>query len=483
MVHRSSSRRRNTRTNAAGPFIAFLLVASFGILFAGCKGPEDVNETADFVFTEENLTQAHQLAQNAMSGAVQKSSTSSSPYLEPLEGGTAPKNSDVVLDLSMVNSYNSIRVGNMNTTGKEIYFVSFDFLNVREKPSSASALVTRLNYGDAVEVMSFANAGWAQVKITGGIVGYVTIKYIAKMTTEDKLASEKAKFDGQFYVNYSTVNLRKDKDLNSEKLAEIPGQTIVKVNGFEGEWAKITFDGKTGYANKDYLSAFLPNFIIRQNEFTLPVLHYKMTKGQEETTVKQIVDHVSKIKAAGYKLTTFKKFRDQLVDQQRRNNILSDTQFIVAITGVTSENVRAITDALDIATVDATLFLETKHLGLSGITQKALLTLIANGFDIQSATHTGDDLRSLTNAQMDLELKQSRKIIEDMTGRQAIAVAYPQGGANDRVMQFAGLNGYLLGLSTGSDRTFTRDQLLAIPGIDVFPTMSSEELMKQVTGK
>lgn len=471
--------------NASGPFVAFLLVACFGILFAGCKGPEDVNENPDFVFTEENLNRAHQLAENAMSGATMSASSSSKPYLEPLEGGTASKQSDIVLDLSMVSTYNSIRVGNVNTTGKDIYLVSFDFLNVREKPSSASALVTRLNYGDAVEVMEFANAGWAKVKVTGGMVGYVTIKYIAKMTTDDKLAAEKAKFNGMYYVNYVTVNLRKEKDLKSEKLMEIPGQTIVKVDSIDGEWAKITYAGKTGYANKDYLSAFLPNFIVRQNQFTLPVLRYQLVKGQEDQLLQSIVAHATAVKNAGLKLTSFRKFRDQLVTQQRSNNQIAGNQVIIAITGLTPENVRMVSDTLGAASLatNTTLFVETKNIGLSGITQKQLLNLAANGFDIESATHTGDDLRSLTNAQMDLELKQSRKLLEDITGRSVLAVAYPQGGANDRVMQFAGQNGYLLGLSSGSSRTFTRDQLLSIPGFDVYPTTTAEEIVKMVSAK
>jgi hypothetical protein len=61
MAHRSSS-SRSYRKPVAGPFLAFLIVASFGLLFVGCKGPESVSENQDFVFTQENVDQAHQLA-------------------------------------------------------------------------------------------------------------------------------------------------------------------------------------------------------------------------------------------------------------------------------------------------------------------------------------------------------------------------------------------------------------------------------------
>lgn len=485
MVHRSHSGVRSHAT--LRPFVAFLIIASFGILFAGCKGPEDVNDNQDFVFTQENMDQAHQLAQNAVkqatgSGKVEETGTgSTSPFLEPIDTGSGVSSQGVVLDLSMVGTYNSIRAG-QGTSGQDVYRVTNAFLNVRQTPATNAVSVGTLHYGDSVVVMSFTNATWAQVKMADGTQGYVSIRYIAKMVSSDQLANEKAKFNGQYYVHYAFVNMRKTADQKSDKIGQIPGQTIVKPDSITGDWAKVTYNGLTGYISKSYLAPFMPYFLVRQNQYTLPVLHYQLASGQEDAILKSITDDVAALKQQGITFVSFGKFRDTLVAQLSSDVEMDDHSAMIAVTGITPDNVKKVSDALVAANVPATLFIETRYIGLSGITQKTLLTLLANGFEIQSATHTGDDLRALTNSQAQLELQQSRKIIEDLTGKPVFAVAYPQGGTNDRVMQIASDAGYLLGLGGGSDRTYSRDQLLNIPGIDIFPTMSADEVVKLVKG-
>ena len=155
---------------------------------------------------------------------------------------------------------------------------------------------------------------------------------------------------------------------------------------------------------------------------------------------------------------------------------------LLGVTGVTAENIRGLSDALTENSIRATFFIRTKDIGLTGITEKMMLTLSANGFDLESAAHTGDDLRAMTNAQVELELKQSRQILEAYTHKQIVAISYPQGGVNDRVQQMAQEAGYLLGVTNTPDRTFTRDQLLRLPSFLVFPSMSAEEVLKTVRG-
>ena len=144
---------------------------------------------------------------------------------------------------------------------------------------------------------------------------------------------------------------------------------------------------------------------------------------------------------------------------------------------------KELSDILRISGVTATLFFETKGVGLSGVSEKILLTLLANGHDIQSGAHTGDDLRSLTNAQVDLELQQSRQILESLIQRPVFAVAYPKGGINDRVRQKAQEAGYLLGISSSLGRTFTRDQLLRLPSFGVTSDVTDDEVNAFVFGE
>jgi peptidoglycan/xylan/chitin deacetylase (PgdA/CDA1 family) len=150
------------------------------------------------------------------------------------------------------------------------------------------------------------------------------------------------------------------------------------------------------------------------------------------------------------------------------------------VDAVTGKNVKQVSDALQAAGVGATLFLETKDVGLSGITEKTILNLMANGNDLQSAGHTGDDLRSMTDSQVALELGQSKKLIEDITHKEVYAVSYARGGVNDRVMQQAAQMGYLFGLGQSPDKQFTRSQFLRLPTLLVTSGMSEQDIVKLV---
>ena len=128
----------------------------------------------------------------------------------------------------------------------------------------------------------------------------------------------------------------------------------------------------------------------------------------------------------------------------------------------------------------AIVFVSTTDVGLSGITEKTILNLLANGNDLQSEGHTDDDLRSLTDAQLTLELTQSKKIIEGIAKREVYAVSYPLGGVNDRVMKAAADAGYLFGVSSIPDKKFTRNQFLRLPSLFISSSMTAEEVVKMV---
>lgn len=480
MSRRYHARRRRT-SFGTHPFIGFLLIASFGILFAGCSGPEDF-EGEDLVFTDDDVARYRELAAEADGSGENEDagSGSISPSIAPLASGSGRLNADsVTVDLSQVDAYASMRMGAANATG--LYQVTNDFLNVRDTPSTGGGNVARLEFGDSVEVVEFVNAQWAKVKASG-VEGFVSQRYLAKVTSEERLEDEKEQFKNMYYVNYGFVNMRAQADVGSEKIGEIPGQTIIRPSSIDGDWAKVSYDGKEGYVSTDFIAPFLPSFIVRQETYDLPVLHYRLTRDRQNETLQALGEHVAALRAEGYVFITFAEFRELLQAQQRRDVRLEPKRVIVAVSGVTPENDRAVSAALNTSGINATLFIETRHIGLSGITEKRLLTLMANGFDIQSGTHTGDDMRALTNAQVELELKQSRQILEDYTKKDVFAIGYPQGGVNDRVAQLAAEAGYLFGLGDEADRSFTRGQFLRIPAMVAFSSMSSDEVVRFVEG-
>ncbi|MFH0851249.1 MAG: polysaccharide deacetylase family protein, partial [Candidatus Peregrinibacteria bacterium] len=247
----------------------------------------------------------------------------------------------------------------------------------------------------------------------------------------------------------------------------------------DANWARISYQGKEGYVAMQYLSPFLPNFLVRQNTFTLPILHYRLAQQGSLTALQR---HLPKLKTEGAEFLTMAQFASLLLKQQEKDIRLPPKAVVIAISDVTAQNVREASDALTAAGVKATLFISTKELGLSGITEKTLLTLLANGFDLESGGHTGDDLRSFTNAQVELELAQSRKLLEEYTHGQVRVVGYPEGGVNERVQQYAAQAGYLLGVGIAPDRTFQREQLLRLPSFLVSPTATDQEVITMVKG-
>lgn len=449
-----------------------VLLLSFTVPLSGCsrvQGPEDVEE--EFTFTAEDVVRFRELAQQARSG-VSETGALGVPYLEPLDA--LPGDDDMV-HFSLQDAHESMRAD--TDTEAEVYRVTNEFLNVRTEPRVTASIVKRLVQGNAVTVLAFTDAAWAQVKLSDGKEGFIAQRYIARLTTDARLPEEKKAFEGMYFVDFGFVNVRRSPDQQSEKLGELAGQAIVRPISMDAVWARVPFEGREGYVARQYLSPFLPNFLVRQDAYTLPTLHYSFT---EPHALDALLSHTEKLRSQGVTFLTFRDFYDVLLRQEKRDIRLPPRGVLLALSGVTGENVREISDALSSVGVHATLFLSTKHVGLAGVTEKMLLTLLANGFDVQSGGHTGEDLRSLTDSQLDAELLQSRRLLEDITKRTIFAVLYPSGGVNERVMQHAAKAGYLLGIGAVPERAFTRSQFLRLPSYVVGKGMTEDDVVRIV---
>lgn len=457
----------------------FVLLLCFGILFAGCSAPAEQDE---FVFTDEDLQQVYD-------SDVSSSMSSTGPVLAVDEGtgdtvlsaggsmGIAGGDTTTYpVDEEKARLYDGIRTAVFDQ-GANVYRVNNAFLNVRSSMDVSSTQVRRLVQGDVVTVVEIPNAGWAKVLLADGAEGYVALRYIAKLTTEDRLPEEKKKFEGQYFVDYQFLNVRKEPSTQAEKIAELPGQSIVRPVSMSGEWARVVAQGKEGYVSTQYLRPFQPSFLVRQDSYPLPILQ---VQADDTGSVTALPKHVAALKAAGMKLVTLRTLTDTVLAQESRDVRISPHQVVLAITGVSSANIRAVSDALQAAGAPATLFIETKDLGMTGITEKTVLTLLANGHELQSGGHTGDDLRSMTDAQVSLELAQSKKLLEDITKREVTAIAYPAGGINDRIMGRAAGLAYLFGLTQSPDRTYGRSQFLRLPSLMISAGMSPEDVVKLV---
>ncbi|MDD5054652.1 MAG: SH3 domain-containing protein [Candidatus Peribacteraceae bacterium] len=467
----------------------FLLILSFGILFAGCGQPELEQGFEDFTFSDTDLSKVHTLTEQTESEAPGVETTGGTGGTTGLPAFSIERSSsgvtvlsetiDVKPDIEKQRLYDNIRLA-VSDQGGNIYRVNNPFLNVRQGMDVNSAQVTRLNQGDTVTVLDVPSAQWAKIKLAAETEGYVAFRYLAKLTTEQRLPEEKKQFEGKYFVDYAFLNMRKDPSTQSEKMGELPGQTIIKPLSMNGEWARVAYNGKEGYVSTQYLKPFQPVFLVREEEYALPILQYA---ADDTAAMTALTKHVASLRTAGKKIVTLKSFYDMVLGQESRDVRVSPDAVVLLVTGVNAKNLRQVTDALQSASVPATLFLQTRDLGLAGITEKTVLTLLANGYELQSAGHTGDDLRGLTDSQVTLEIGQSKKLLEELTRKEVYAVAYPRNGVNDRIVKEAQTLGYLFGVTDSPDLRFSRSQFLRLPSIAVVGGMTADAVVKTVSGR
>lgn len=446
---------------------AWLLL--FPLLLGGCFGGEG-EEYETVSFTANDAAEVSAFIDQLESG-------SSLPSPAPAGAEGQEGSPEVVLDASQAQRFTALRSG-VGEALEGSLRVTNAFANVRATPSVQAEKIGELTRGDRVTLLSFPDAAWAEVELPDGRRGSVAASYVAQLATEEMLPALKKKYEGLFYVNFAFLNVRSAPETKSQKLGELRSRQIVKPLSFHGEWARIPFDGKEGYVSAQYLKPFAPPFIVRQERFSLPILRYR---GDEAQVADTLVKHLALLKGAGRKMLTLQEFRELLLRGEERDERLPPGAVILAVSDVTSQSVRDIADALRATGVRATLFLKTSDIGPQGILPQFVQTLSANGNDVQSAGHSGEDLRALTNTQIALDLQQSRQILEDLSGRDVFAIAYPGGGVNDRIVEQAIDRGYLFGVTLAAGSTFDRSEFLRLPSNLVSPS-TPEQTLKALVG-
>ena len=441
------------------------------LLLTACGSPESEFDT--FSFTAEDAEEISALLDQI-----------EGEQGEGVEGGEVIEGTDVtvkevVLDASDAHRFDNLRTS-IGSVEENTFRVTNAFLNVRENPTVHAEKVEELSKGDRVKLIEFPSARWAHIQLLDGRKGYVSSSYIAQMVTEAELPEVKKLYEGQYEVNFAYLNVRDTPSSQGLKLGELNGDQIVRPVAFHEEWARVPFDGKEGYVSSEYLRPFTPTFMVRQESFNLPVLRYR---GDEPDIADTLVQHLAFLKSQGKKLITMSNFYELINQQEQRDIRLPLDSVLLVIADITSDTISDISDALRASGVKATVFIKTSEIGPEKISPQLIKTLVANGNDIQSAGHVEDDLRSLTNSQVKLDLAQSRQILEDLTGDEIYAIAYPRGGVNERVAEQAVEAGYLFGLTLTPSvgEGVSRSQFLRLPSNVVTPS-TTEQTLKTLVG-
>ncbi|MBT9830304.1 SH3 domain-containing protein [Clostridium baratii] len=121
-------------------------------------------------------------------------------------------------------------------------------LNVRNGASLSSGVIGSLSHGSVVEIIG-TEGQWYKIKFNGG-TGYVKNDFV---TLGGSMGSSKGTGTIQLQDPSSSLNVRSGASITSGVIGSLQHGSIIQIIGTEGEWYKISFNGKVGYVRGDYV--------------------------------------------------------------------------------------------------------------------------------------------------------------------------------------------------------------------------------------
>ncbi len=127
-------------------------------------------------------------------------------------------------------------------------------VNLRNGPSTSSAVVTEVPKGATVTVTSTSN-GWSAVTYDGKS-GYIASQYLAAAgtTPNTTVTGNTGAAGSTSATTTANVNLRDAASTSGKVLTTVPKGASVTVTGTSNGWASVTYNGTSGYMSTKYLS-------------------------------------------------------------------------------------------------------------------------------------------------------------------------------------------------------------------------------------
>jgi len=139
-------------------------------------------------------------------------------------------------------------------TSGTVYRVDASTLNVRKGPGTNYAAIGSLKKGDIVDGLAIsADNQWAQIRKTGSITGWSSLKYLTKMTPPPPPSPNEV----QMFVTTDTLNYRSGPGEGYPVTGQVHrGEMVVYLNASpDWKWVNIkTTSNVTGWASSRYLT-------------------------------------------------------------------------------------------------------------------------------------------------------------------------------------------------------------------------------------
>lgn len=118
-------------------------------------------------------------------------------------------------------------------------------LNVRESADSSSEVIDSLTRDSKIYIYSEQN-DWYHVETENGVLGFILKKYLNPGDIQG--------LEGKITGVSDSVNARTKAEIDGPIAFQVKKDETVKIIGGNGDWFKITYDGKSGYIFKQYVS-------------------------------------------------------------------------------------------------------------------------------------------------------------------------------------------------------------------------------------
>jgi peptidoglycan/xylan/chitin deacetylase (PgdA/CDA1 family) len=233
------------------------------------------------------------------------------------------------------------------------------------------------------------------------------------------------------------------------------------------------------------LPLFLPTQVLAERKVPILIYHsideYKGVGSKElYVTPKNFENQMTYLRDHGYTLLTFDWWQD--IDK------VNKPIFITFDDGYKNNlNAYAIFQKLKNGRFkpSATFFVISDYIDRPNRLTKSDIKMLANSglISIQSHTATHPDLTKLKT--YDYELKESKEKIQQITGKPVIALAYPYGNFNDKVVTET-KKYYLFGLTTTPElfsKKGIKDELYLLPRIYIKNSTTLDDFAKIVEGE
>ena len=243
-------------------------------------------------------------------------------------------------------------------------------------------------------------------------------------------------------------------------------KNLVNVNNTSKTNSKDSVDNS--YMDKglnNYQNRFENKKLTSEN-IGVPVLYYhsvETNSNNEVTITPEILEkQLNYINDNGYVTITIKELYDHL----KNNQLIPEKSIVITFDDGYMNNYTEAFPILKKLNMKATIFCVGNSLdGSYYLSKNAIKEMSCYGIDIESHTVNHMHLDTLSYKNQIEELKKSKEILENITGKEVLSIAYPFGDYNEDTIKAVKEAGYKLAFTTNLGLTDRNDNIFELDRI------------------